>query len=223
MTDALRCIDLGHRYPGADADALDGIDLTVPAGGAAVVVGPSGAGKSTLLAVLAGLTRPSRGRVEVDGVDLTRASDDALRALRRRSLAVAVQNPFRNLLPYGSALDNLRLVRRTAGIRGGHDPVRLLDALGLGDIARSPVHTLSGGERQRVALASAASAGPRLLLVDEPTSQLDRVSRDRVVALLQRINQDLGTAVLAVTHDPEVADALGGVVRLRDGRIEAGR
>ncbi len=220
MTDALRCTGLGHRYPGAESDALDGVDLVVPVGGAAVVVGPSGAGKSTLLAVLAGLTRPSRGRVEVDGVDLAAASDSALRALRRRSLAVAVQNPFRNLLPYGSALDNLRLVRRTAGVRGGQEPARLLDALGLGDIASSPVHTLSGGERQRVALASAVSAGPRLLLVDEPTSQLDRVSRDRVVALLQRITGELGTAVLAVTHDPEVAAALGGVVRLRDGRIE---
>lgn len=221
----VQCDQLRHVYEidGAEVVALYDVDLTVRSGESVALLGPSGSGKSTLLTLLAGLLRPTSGRLFIGGDDTTRMSERELLNLRAQRIGVVVQGPGRNLLPYGTAEDNIRFAQRgVRGFRRGDLPVplELLASLGLGALARTPAGKMSGGEQQRLSVALAMAGAPGLLLADEPTSQLDRLSRDRVIEMLQAITGRFGTTLIAVTHDPEVADALGRTVTIEEGRAD---
>ena len=209
--------DTGHQVT-----ALAGVDLRVQPGEAVALVGPSGAGKSTLLTLLAGLVRPTSGRVTVAGHDLGALSERALLGVRATSLGVVLQTPGRNLLPYASARQNVAFAQRH-GTRSRPERTAevdtLLDAVGLLGWARTAARHLSGGQQQRLALAVALAGDPPLLLADEPTSQLDRATGETVLALMLRAREQRGTALVVVTHDREVSRRLDVEHTLLDGRL----
>ena len=222
----LACEGLFHLYvlDGREVVALQGVDFGVDWCEMVALLGPSGSGKSTMLSVMGGLERPSAGRVLLDGIDVTRLSEAELTMLRRRRLGFVWQGAARNLLPHASAWENLEVPMLLAGLPAGRRRRRarvLLDAGDLGDAARKPIRALSGGEQQRLAVAVALANNPPLLLADEPTSQLDRANVQRVVELLKEARGDLGTTVVLVTHDAEVAAEMDRTVTIRDGRVGA--
>lgn len=221
---AIRCVGVVHVYgaAGAEVVALRGVDLTVAKGETVAIVGASGAGKSTLVWLLAGLIRPTAGRLVVTGRQLGELSTRELAGLRAREVGVLLQNPGRNLLPYGTALDNVLFAQRPTRRRPAvkrHRSRALLGAVGLDAQRDRPAGGLSGGEQQRLGLAVALANGPTVLLADEPTSQLDADSAGTVVDLLEAARRDLGTTILMVTHDEAVAARMDRAVTIRDGRI----
>jgi putative ABC transport system ATP-binding protein len=223
---AVRCDNLVHVYgtPGQEITALRGVDLAITSGETVALLGPSGAGKSTLLWLLAGLLRPTAGTVEVHGRRPGALSAQAGADLRLHEIGVVLQTPARNLLPYETAVGNIMFAQRPARGRLAARRRRaagLLDAVGLGPVAHRPAGKLSGGEQQRLAVAVAVANEPRLLLADEPTSQLDQESAAAVIGLIQAANRDSGITALVVTHDPAVGAAFGRTVTIRDGRVGA--
>ncbi|HSR85489.1 MAG TPA: ATP-binding cassette domain-containing protein [Streptosporangiaceae bacterium] len=225
-TAIVRCDNLVQIYgeAGYQVTALQGVDLTVSEGETVALLGPSGAGKSTLLWLLAGLLRPTAGRVEVCGLQLADMKAAQATNMRLRDVGIVMQNPGRNLLPYESVAGNVLFAqaptRRTRTMKR-HRAMGLLAAVGLERLAARPAGRLSGGEQQRLALAVALANGPRLLLADEPTSQLDHQSAALVTGLLQAANEDLGTTVIVVTHDQQVGQAFGRTITIRDGKVGA--
>ncbi len=220
----VHCVDVEqvYRLEGQDVVAVTDIDLDVEAGESVALFGPSGSGKSTLLSLLAGLRRPTRGAVWVGERNVAEMPERHLLRLRGRQIGVVVQNPGRSLLPYGSAEDNILFARRAVprSQRAALTPPgELLGALGLAALAGQQVSRLSGGEQQRLAVAVAMAGAPRLLLADEPTSQLDGANRDAVSALLQHVVVTWGTTLIVVTHDPQVAEVMHRRVTLAEGRI----
>ena len=220
----VRCEELVHIYRTGDLDvvAVRGVDLVVDPGERVALLGPSGSGKSTLLAMLGGLIPPSAGRVWVGDEEIGGLNERALLRLRSQRGGLVLQGAARNLLQYATPIDNVRFAHRSLPRARRNElmrPLELLEALGLGDVAASPVPQLSGGEQQRVALAVAVANGPGLLLADEPTSQLDHEGRDSVLDLLDVVNEQFGTTVVVVTHDPEVGARLGRTVTMRYGRV----
>jgi ABC-type lipoprotein export system ATPase subunit len=212
-----------YRLEGYDVVALAGVDLDIAAGGSVALLGPSGAGKSTLLSLLAGLLRPSAGRLTVGGHDLVRADDTELQLMRATAVGVVLQGAVRNLLPYLNAEQNVRFAQRGAPAdRGLPAPRDVLALVGLTDPVRYRLRPqrLTPGERQRLALAAALATRPGLLLADEPTSQLDSRARDEVLGALDAVNR-AGTTVVLVTHDPDVGARMGRTVTIRDGRVGA--
>lgn len=205
------------RADGHDVAALAGVDLTVAPGERVALLGPSGAGKSTLLSLFGGLMRPSAGTIHVGEHALAKMSEAQLDALRASEVGIVLQGADRNLLPWLSARGNVESAR-AGRTRVAVDEV--LDLVGLGDgLADTPLSRLTPGQRQLAALATALASGPGLLLADEPTSQLDADSRDVVLDAVEHVNATLGTTVLAVTHDPEVARRFPRTVTIRDGRV----
>src|ERR1022692_4300363 len=227
MTDTMvRCDGLVQVYgtPGQQVTALRGVDLEVAEAETVALLGPSGAGKSTLLWLFAGLLRPTAGIVEVCGRRLSDLTPKAAAEMRLRDVGVVMQNPGRNLLPYESAVGNMLVAQvptRRSWAAKRHRSTALLDSVGLAKVAHRPAGRLSGGEQQRLAVAVALANGPRLLLADEPTNQLDHGSAAAVIDLIRAANEDLGTTVVVVTHDPAVGSALGRTVTIRDGRVGA--
>ena len=218
---ALECIGLVHVYRvlGTDVAALRGIDLVVEAGARVALLGPSGSGKSTLLTIVAGVVRPSAGRVAVFGTDLGAASEGVLRRLRGGTLGLMLQGAATNLLLHDDALGNVAHALRGREQGNGLAVARrVLAAEGLAD-DRRPIGAMTPAEQQVAALAVAMAATPRLLLVDEPTSQLDDDARDRLLDVLVEVTDETGTAVLMVTHDEQVASRMQRMIHLRDGRI----
>jgi putative ABC transport system ATP-binding protein len=220
------CDSLVQVYgtPGQEITALRGVDLTVAEGETVALLGPSGSGKSTLLWLLAGLLRPTAGIVEVCGRRLNDLPQRSAVGLRLRDVGVVLQTPARNLLPHETAAGNVLFAqaptRRSAAVKRRRTAA-LLDAVGLAGASRRVAGRMSGGEQQRLAVAIALANGPRLLLADEPTSQLDHSSAASVIELIRAANEDLGTTVIVVTHDPDVGGALGRTVTIRDGRVGA--
>jgi ABC-type lipoprotein export system ATPase subunit len=213
-----------YRAEAGDVVALAGVDLSIRPGEMLALVGPSGSGKSTLIALLSGLTRPSAGRVHIGTYDIGKLTDSEISRLRGTEIGVVLQGAARNLLPYATLARNIWLAQtRAAGTRGLKldDPERILDLVGLGGQGRAKVNQLAPGARQRAALAVGIAAGPGLLLVDEPTSQLDTGGRDEVVHALETVNAERGTTIVVVTHDAEVGERLGRAVTIRDGRVGA--
>jgi putative ABC transport system ATP-binding protein len=216
----IRCVGVVHIYPasGEDLDdvvALRGIDLDVDPGEFVSLLGPSGSGKSTVLGLLAGMLRPSAGRVLIGAHDVGRMAPRALARLRGSVVALVLQNPARNLLAYATVRQNVAFAAGPAGT----PPDELLARLGLADLADRVTGRLSGGEQQRVAIAAALSSGAQLVLADEPTSQLDASSRDHVMALLGQVHEEFGRTVVLVTHDSTVAERSPRTVTIRDGRV----
>jgi len=200
--------------------ALRGVDLTVEEGEYLAVVGPSGSGKTTLLGLIGGLDAPTEGRVVVTGVDITELGEDQLAEIRNAAVGFVFQ--FFNLIPTLTALENVELPVQFAA-RARFDPSRrareLLDLVGLGDRLHHRPPELSGGEQQRTAIARALANAPALLLVDEPTGNLDSATGEEVLRLLRRLCDENGQTVIMVTHDPRVATYADRVAFLRDGRI----
>lgn len=227
MTSAVTCRGLVYIYrlEGYDVVALGGVDLDIAPGESVALLGPSGSGKSTLLSLLAGLIRPAAGRASVDDIDLAKASETELARMRATTVGVVLQGAERNLLPYLTAEQNVRFAQRAALAHGAHDlpgPRDVLSTVGLsirGKLRQRPAQ-MSPGERQRLALAVALAHRPGLLLVDEPTSQLDTAARDEIVQALEAVRR-YGTTVVVVTHDPEVGARMGRTVTIRDGRVGA--
>jgi putative ABC transport system ATP-binding protein len=223
---AVACRRVVHIYraEAGDVVALAGVDLTIAPGEMLALVGPSGSGKSTLVALLSGLMRPSAGRVSIGTYDIGKLTDAEISRLRGTEIGVVLQGATRNLLPYATLARNIWLAQtRAAGTRGLKldDPERILDLVGLGGQGRAKVGELAPGARQRAALAVGIAAGPGLLLVDEPTSQLDTAGRDEVLHALETVNAERGTTIVVVTHDGDVGDRLGRAVTIRDGRVGA--
>jgi putative ABC transport system ATP-binding protein len=223
---AVSCHGLVHIYrlEGNDVVALSGVDLDVAPGEIVGLLGPSGAGKSTLLNLFAGLLRPSAGRLRVGGHEIARMDEKGLARMRAVDVGVVLQGAMRNLLPYASPIDNVRFAQRGAAKVSDTilaAPEEVLELVGLRDEATTSLTSLSPGQRQRLAVAVGMAAGPGLLLLDEPTSQLDHEGRDEVLRAVTEVNRDLGTTVVAVTHDPDVADRLPRTVTIRDGRVGA--
>jgi len=222
----VRCSNLVQIYgeSGLQVTALRGVDLTVDAGETVALLGPSGAGKSTLLWLLAGLVRPTAGRVEVCGVQLADMKASQARNMRLREVGIVMQNPGRNLLPHETVAGNVLFAQaptRRSRTMKRRRTMGLLAAVGLEGLAGRAAGRLSGGEQQRLAIAVALANGPRLLLADEPTSQLDHESAALVTGLLQAANEDLGTTVIVVTHDQQVSRAFCRTITIRDGKVGA--
>jgi putative ABC transport system ATP-binding protein len=204
-----------------EVNILRGIDLAVAAGETVSVVGPSGSGKSTMMMVIAGLERPSSGRIQVAGVDLDRLNEDGLALFRRKSVGIVFQN-F-HLIPTMTALENVAVPLELAGDRDAFGKAaHELEAVGLGHRLTHYPGQLSGGEQQRVALARAFAVEPRLLLADEPTGNLDGETGQRVIDLMFELRARRGTTLLLITHDPALAQRCGRTVHLLDGRIRNG-
>ena len=199
-------------------NVLRGVSLRMGAGESVGLVGPSGSGKSTLMMVLGGLERPTSGRVELDGVDLTRLDEDALARFRRREIGIVFQS-F-HLVPTMSALENVAVPLELAGRADAFEAARVgLDDVGLGHRLLHYPAQLSGGEQQRVAIARAFVAAPKLLLADEPTGNLDGATGRMIIDLLFRLRAERGTALLLITHDNELAGRCDRIVALADGRV----
>jgi len=223
---AVACRRVVHIYraEAGDVVALAGVDLSIAPGEMLALVGPSGSGKSTLVSLLSGLMRPSAGRVNIGTYDMGKLSDSEISRLRGTEIGVVLQGAARNLLGYTTLHRNIWLAqRRAAGTSGINldDPDRILDLVGLAGMGRARVGDLAPGARQRAALAVGIAAGPGLLLVDEPTSQLDTHGRDEVLEALETVNRERGTTIVVVTHDQEVGARLGRAVTIRDGRVGA--
>ncbi|MEI7054400.1 ATP-binding cassette domain-containing protein [Nocardioides sp. CCNWLW239] len=220
---AIRTHGLVHIYhaDGHDVAALSGIDLDVGAGELMGLLGPSGSGKSTLMSLLAGLFRPSAGKIFVGEHEVSAASTKELDRLQATEVSLILQGAARNLLPYATPADNVRFAQHAARSAGMDlpDPEVVLEELGIPAVADHPLSRLTPGELQLVAMAVALSTRPGLVLADEPTSQLDHDARDRVLERLATINRAHGTTVVLVTHDPHVAAFLPRTVTIRDGRI----
>jgi putative ABC transport system ATP-binding protein len=217
----VRATDVARVYPtgAAAVSALDGVTLEVRRGEFLAVMGPSGSGKSTLLNILAGLERPTRGAVVVDGVDLSAMDEVTLASYRREKVGMVFQ-AF-NLLPRYRVVENVALPLLFAGVpleRRLERARAVLDRLGMGPRADHRPSQLSGGEMQRTAIARALVTEPALLLADEPTGNLDSANGEALLALINELHLR-GQTVVLVTHDAGIASHAQRTIRMRDGRI----
>jgi putative ABC transport system ATP-binding protein len=198
---------------------LRGLDFSIARGATAGLVGPSGSGKSTLLMVLAGLERPSSGRVSVAGEDLARLGEDGLARFRRQHIGIVFQS-F-HLVPTMTALENVAIPLEFAGRRDAFARAEEeLKLVGLGHRLTHYPGQLSGGEQQRVALARAVVADPDILLADEPTGNLDQATGSEIIELMFGLHERKGATLVLITHDERLAARCERVIRLRDGLIE---
>jgi putative ABC transport system ATP-binding protein len=206
-------------------EALAGVDIDIEAGEMVAIMGPSGSGKSTLMHILGLLHSPDRdalpaGELRIDGRDMTQLSDGERTKMRARQMGFVFQS-F-NLVPTLTAVENVALAAEYAGIPGRTARAKAneaLSAVGLADRADHRPMELSGGEQQRVAISRSLVNQPKLLMGDEPTGNLDTKRSTEVLAMLRRLNRELGQTIILVTHDPEVGAACDRVVMMRDGLI----
>jgi putative ABC transport system ATP-binding protein len=201
--------------------ALDDIDLTISSGEYISIMGPSGSGKSTLLNVIGLLDRPDSGSYHLEEENMTTLGDAQQAALRRHKIGFVFQ--FFHLVPRMTAAENIELPMMLAGLAGSERKKRVnqaLQAFGLSDRAKHRPDQLSGGQRQRVAIARATIMQPHILLADEPTGNLDRLSGQEVINIIEALNQK-GLTLIMVTHDPELGKRSGRRIRMVDGLIDS--
>ena len=215
----MRGVDLSLGRGAARVHILCDVALTIGKGEAVGIVGASGSGKSTLLMIMAGLERPDRGEVEIDGVKLGDLNEDALARFRGQRIGIVFQS-F-HLIPTMTALENVAAPLELAGAGDANQRARAeLELVGLGDrLSHYPVQ-LSGGEQQRVALARALVPRPSLLIADEPTGNLDEATGRAIIDMMFDLPARRGATLALVTHDAALASRCDRVIRLRSGRIE---
>jgi putative ABC transport system ATP-binding protein len=207
-----------YRSGAGTLTVLREVSFSVPQGAFVAVVGPSGSGKTTLLGLLAGLDIPTRGRVVLDGADLSTLDEDGRATLRGEKVGFVFQS-FQ-LIPTLTAAENVQVPLELRGDGAAALRAReLLTRVGLGDRMHHFPNQLSGGEQQRVAIARAFANAPRILFADEPTGNLDAASGGRIVELLESLNRESGSTVVLVTHDPSLAARTQRVIRLHDGAV----
>ena len=209
-----------YRKAGSDVTPLANANLTVAAGEFVVMMGPSGSGKSTLLNLVAGIDKPSRGKVVVSGEDITDYTEDELAEWRTRAIGYIFQQ-F-NLMPILTAYENVELPLLLLPLKAPQRRKLVETALGVVDLTDRSDHyprQLSGGEEQRVAVARALATDPQVILADEPTGNLDRNSATTVMDLLSELNHNFGKTILLVTHDPHVAEHGSRILHLDKGEL----
>ena len=203
---------------GAPLHVLRGIDLTLPKGAFHAIMGPSGSGKSTLMGILAGLLSPTEGTITLDGTPLAGLSDTQLTRLRRRKLGIIFQDY--NLVPTLTVSENIALPALLDGQTLPPERLaKLLELTGLTARKDHPANRISGGEAQRTAIARAFAMEPALILADEPTGNLDTPAARTLCQTLTQLNRELNTAILLISHDPQVAAAADTLHLLKDGAI----
>jgi putative ABC transport system ATP-binding protein len=200
---------------------LKEINLKIKESEIAAIMGPSGSGKSTMLHILGCLDRPTKGKVIIDGVDVSKLDDDSLAKIRREKIGFIFQ--FFNIIPIFTALENVELPmifsKRPDRMERAKE---LLKTVGLQQRASHHPSQLSGGETQRVAIARALANDPKLILADEPTGNLDSKSGKEIMDILVKLNKEKGTTLLLITHDSSVAKYAERIIRLKDGMIVRG-
>jgi putative ABC transport system ATP-binding protein len=222
--DAVMFEDVSKSYYRGDIEipVLQRISLDIPEGAFQALMGPSGSGKTTLLNLIAGIDRPSAGKVVVCGEDISKLSDAALARWRSRHIGFVFQ--FYNLMPVLSAFENVELpllLTRLDGSERKKQVETALNIVGLGDRMAHYPNQLSGGQEQRVAIARALVTDPDLILADEPTGDLDKQSAEDVLTLLSRLNVEFKKTIVMVTHDPRAAEKARSVLHLDKGELQA--
>jgi putative ABC transport system ATP-binding protein len=209
-----------YRLGSIEYPALRGVSLSINRGSFVSIVGPSGSGKTTMLHLIGALDKPSRGEIYVNGIPISRLSENKLAEFRNKTIGFVFQQY--NLIPYLSAMENVEMPMMVSGVSLAERRKRakwLLEQLGLGDKIWKRPSELSGGEQQRVAIARALANNPKLILADEPTGNLDSRNARIVVDLLKRINSEMGVTIVVVTHNMEVAAETEKIIYLRDGVV----
>ena len=205
--------------------ALQGLDIQIERGEVMAIIGNSGSGKSTFLNIVGGLSRPTAGKLTVDGRDLFKMREKDLVSYKVSTVGFVWQNNARNLIPYLTALDNVMMPMQF----NRENPVRhkkrraleLLELTGIRKRARHKLSQLSGGEQQRVAIALSLANNPSVLLADEPTGSVDTKTTEIILEMFRTVNRELGTTVVIVTHDREISKRVERVVAIRDGKTSS--
>ena len=212
-----------YRMGDIEVHALRGVDVRIARGEIVSIMGPSGSGKTTLMNILGCLDRPTSGSYCLDGSQVAELGDDQLAEIRNKKVGFVFQS-F-NLLGRQTALTNVELPMRYAGVANGRRKRALeaLEAVGLGDRVKHRPNELSGGQQQRVAIARALVNNPAMIMADEPTGNLDSTSGVEIVQILLDLNKEIGTTLIFVTHDPEIASHTKRVISLLDGLITEDR
>ena len=216
VTNATRVFKIGE----VETKALRGVDLSVEDGEFTALVGPSGSGKTTLLQLIGLLDQPTSGRVIINGKDATRLNRNQRADLRKDAIGFVFQ--FFALIPTLTAYENIEMPLLLSGMKAADRKRRvneMLEAVGLSDRAHHRPDQLSGGQQQRVAVARALATGPKLILADEPTANLDTENGKQVMDIMQRLNKETGVTFVFATHDPRVISYANRVVTLQDGLI----
>ncbi len=222
MESILRAVGLKKYYGSGDTQvrALDGVDLEIERGTFTAIIGTSGSGKSTLLNMLGGLDIPTEGSVRIGGTELAGLNRDEATVFRRKEIGFVFQNY--NLIPVLTVWENIVFPLSLDGKKPDRDFVeKVVKLLGLEDKLDSLPGHLSGGQQQRVAIARAVASSPKLLLLDEPTGNLDSKISDDVIGLLKMTSEEFRQTIVMITHNPEIAQMADRIVRIEDGRIVA--
>ena len=218
----LRGVTKAYQRGGQAVPVLQELSLTVRSGDFLALMGPSGSGKSTLLNLIAGIDRPDRGEIVIDGQDIAKLSESDLAQWRAENVGFIFQ--FYNLIPVLTAYENVALPLALTRLSETEKTQRVTQALatvGLTDRMDHRPNELSGGQKQRVAIARALITDPRLIVADEPTGDLDRQSAADILAMLERLNREMGKTILMVTHDPKAAEHARAILHLEKGQLEA--
>lgn len=218
----IECDNLVKIYKTKEIEvvALQGLDLTIEEGELTAIIGKSGSGKTTLLNIIAGLDRPSAGKISVDGKDLLKFNDKQLKEYNRNTIGFVWQNSARNLIPYLTAVENVEIPMLITGKKRRKERAKeLLDMVDLGKRYNSRLTELSGGEQQRVAIAIALANNPRIILADEPTGSVDRKTALKLMDVLNDLSDNLGVTIIIVTHDMKLSTMVERVVAISDGMI----